>query len=264
MPVIDLDVLARVAVQPGSWALRSIVRHFGAERVLRADGTLDREALGNIVFNDEKERKVLNGIVHPAVRRLLAWELLKCWLRGQPLCVVDAPLLIEAGLWRICGQIVVVYWCVPVHSGLADDRSSEQLQLKRLLQRNGGTTEAARSRIAAQKSLSSKLVFADIVIDNSGEQQELDGQVSRTIDRLRRHAGWTWIVSWLLPPVGLVSGLLTVFYRLAFQRVGKVREHRDDHADCAQLKQRKSRTGKRSEEIELDEMIGGPETIRPQ
>ena len=112
VPVIDLDVLARVAVQPGSFALRSIVRHFGAERVLKPDGTLDREALGNIVFNDEKERRVLNGIVHPAVRRLLAWEVLKCWLRGQPICVVDAPLLIEAGLWRICGQIVVVYWCV--------------------------------------------------------------------------------------------------------------------------------------------------------
>jgi len=238
VPVIDLDVLARVAVQPGSFALRSIVRHFGAERVLKPDGTLDREALGNIVFNDEKERRVLNGIVHPAVRRLLAWEVLKCWLRGQPICVVDAPLLIEAGLWRICGQIVVVY-------------CSEQLQLKRLLERNGGTTEAARSRIAAQKSLSSKLVFADIVIDNSGEQKELDGQVSRVIDKLRRHAGWTWIVSWLLPPVGLLSGALTIFYRIFFKKVGH-------------LKQRRSRTGKRSEEIELDEMIGGAETVRPE
>jgi len=53
---------------------------------------------------------VLNSIVHPAVRRLLAWELLKNWIKGEKVCVVDAPLLIEAGLWRFCGAIVVVYW----------------------------------------------------------------------------------------------------------------------------------------------------------
>ena len=66
--------------------------------------------MGSIVFNNEKERKVLNSIVHPAVRRLLAWELLKNWIKGEKVCVVDAPLLIEAGLWRFCGAIVVVYW----------------------------------------------------------------------------------------------------------------------------------------------------------
>jgi len=48
--------------------------------------------------------------VHPAVRRLLAWELVKCWFRGEKVAVVDAPLLIEAGLWKMCGAIVVVYW----------------------------------------------------------------------------------------------------------------------------------------------------------
>ena len=89
------------------------------------------------------------------------------------------------------------------------------------------------------------------MIDNSGEQKELDGQVRRVIDKLRRHAGWTWIVSWLLPPVGLLSGALTIFYRIFFKKVGH-------------LKQRRSRTGKRSEEIELDEMIGGAETVRPE
>lgn len=111
VPVIDLDILARVAVEPESYALSALVRHFG-DSILRPDGTLNREALGSIVFNNEKERKVLNSIVHPAVRRLLAWELAKAWLRGEKICVVDAPLLIEAGLWKLCGAIVVVYWCV--------------------------------------------------------------------------------------------------------------------------------------------------------
>jgi len=101
--------LARVAVEPNSYALSALVSHFGQE-ILKSDGELNREKLGSIVFNNEKERKVLNSIVHPAVRRLLAWELLKNWVKGEKVCVVDAPLLIEAGLWRFCGAIVVVYW----------------------------------------------------------------------------------------------------------------------------------------------------------
>lgn len=86
-----------------------MVSHFGDE-ILHPSGELNREKLGSIIFGNEKERKVLNSIVHPAVRRLLAWELVKCWFRGEKVAVVDAPLLIEAGLWKMCGAIVVVYW----------------------------------------------------------------------------------------------------------------------------------------------------------
>ena len=109
IPLIDLDILARLAVAPNSYALSALTKHFGPS-ILLPDGALNREALGAIVFNDEKERKVLNSITHPAVRRLLAWELLKAWMRGDKVCVVDAPLLIEAGLWKFCGAIIVVYW----------------------------------------------------------------------------------------------------------------------------------------------------------
>lgn len=104
-----MDVLSRQAVAPNSYALSALVSHFGST-ILLPDQSLNRAALGEIIFNNEKERKVLNGIVHPAVRRLLAWELLKAWFRGEKVCVVDAPLLIEAGLWKGCGAIVVVYW----------------------------------------------------------------------------------------------------------------------------------------------------------
>jgi dephospho-CoA kinase len=110
VPLIDLDILAREAVAPNSYALSALVSHFGQDILNPSDQALNREKLGSIVFNDEKQRRVLNSIVHPAVRRLLAWNLLKCWLRGERLAVVDAPLLIEAGLWRFCGAIVVVYW----------------------------------------------------------------------------------------------------------------------------------------------------------
>lgn len=110
IPLIDLDVLARQAVAPHSYALGSIVAHFGPTILHPHTGELNREKLGEIIFGNEKERKVLNRIVHPAVRRLLAWELIKNWIRGEKMVVVDAPLLIEAGLWKFCSVILVVYW----------------------------------------------------------------------------------------------------------------------------------------------------------
>lgn len=111
IPLIDLDHLARLAVSPDSHALSALVAHFG-QAILLPDGSLNREALGAIVFANDKQRAKLNSIVHPAIRRLLAWELVKAWFRGEKVCVVDAPLLVEAGLWMFCGAIIVVYWCV--------------------------------------------------------------------------------------------------------------------------------------------------------
>lgn len=109
-PVIDLDLLSRLAVSPSTSAFRAIVAHFG-QRVVR-DGQLDRAALGDIIFNNAEERRVLNGIVHPAVRRLMVKELVRHWLSGEKVVIVDAPLLVEAGLWKYCGAIVIVYWSV--------------------------------------------------------------------------------------------------------------------------------------------------------
>lgn len=111
LPLIDLDLLARLAVAPNSYALSALVAHFGPT-ILLESGALNRQVLGDLIFADEKERKILNSIVHPAVRRLLAWELIKAWMRGEKVVIVDAPLLIEAGLWKFCGAIVVVYWFV--------------------------------------------------------------------------------------------------------------------------------------------------------
>ncbi|GAA5943612.1 putative dephospho-CoA kinase [Sporobolomyces koalae] len=212
VPLIDLDVLARVAVEPNSYALSALVAHFGND-ILRADGTLNREKLGSIVFSNDKERKVLNSIVHPAVRRLLAWELLKNWVKGERMCVVDAPLLIEAGLWRFCGAIVVVY-------------CSEILQIQRLRARNNLSLSEAQSRLAAQHPLASKLDFADYVIDNSGPLPDLQAQVERVVHKLHERAGWSWVLSWLIPPIGVARALLRIGWRLFFKEVGKPKKTR--------------------------------------
>lgn len=109
LPLIDLDILAREVVEPGTSTLNKIRATFGDE-VITPQGALDRPALGRIIFNDERQRKKLNAIIHPAIRRRLAWLLFLNWIKGEKVVVVDAPLLIEAGLWKFAGKIVLVYW----------------------------------------------------------------------------------------------------------------------------------------------------------
>lgn len=263
-PVVDLDILAREAVEPGSRALKQLVAHFG-QQILKPAGSdsddagqqlvLDREKLGSIVFNDERERKKLNSIVHPAVRRLLAWKLIKLWLTGHKLAIVDAPLLIEAGLWKFCGAIVIVYWydiwaSTPCSRTLTLGHfSSEALQVQRIRARNNVSAEEAQSRIRAQAPLSSKLAYADHVIDNSGPVADLDDQVATVARKLKRKAGWFYLVSWLVPPIGILSGALLIAWRLGFKGVGKSR--RSKYATRGEQQRRKKHTAESRDEIEL-------------
>lgn len=116
IPVVDADVLARRVVEPGTSPYAQIVSTFGNDVILK-DGSraINRARLGEIVFNDERQRKLLNAIVHPAVRREMIWEVARYWLTGHKVCVVDVPLLIEAGMWKYCSKVVVVYWYI-MHS----------------------------------------------------------------------------------------------------------------------------------------------------
>jgi dephospho-CoA kinase len=109
LPLIDADLLARQVVEPGTSGFSSLVSHFGADRILTPEGALDRAALGEIVFNDPDERKWLNGVIHPAVKKEIVKALFWYWVRGEWAVVVDVPLLIEAGLWRWVGEVVVVF-----------------------------------------------------------------------------------------------------------------------------------------------------------
>ncbi|KAI0056424.1 CoaE-domain-containing protein, partial [Artomyces pyxidatus] len=199
IPIIDADVLARDVVRPGTRALSRIVDTFGPE-ILQADGTLDRPKLGAIVFGDDAQRRKLNRIVHPAVRWGMLGAVLRCWLRGERACVLDVPLLVESGIWRWVGKVVVVY-------------CSAEIQLQRLMKRDGSTREAAQARLGAQLPITDKLEFADQVIDNSGGPQELDAQVDAFVRRLQRDVGWSWRVSWLFPPWGLFAALWSLAWR---------------------------------------------------
>ncbi|MCH9714827.1 MAG: dephospho-CoA kinase [Cyanobacteria bacterium] len=157
LPVLDADGFAREALAPGSP---------GAQAVLARYGTLDRAALGRIVFADAAERQWLEQLVHPLVRARFAAELER--LAAAPVVVLMIPLLFEAGLERLCSEV----WLVDC---------DEAQQLQRLMARNGLSAAEARARIAAQWPLARKRTLADVVLDNRGGPQQLEGQLERAM-----------------------------------------------------------------------------------
>lgn len=213
IPVIDADVLAREVVQPGTPGLSKIVEYFGKDMLL-PDGTLDRKKLGSVVFNDEEKRQRLNSVVHPAVRRAMLWQVIVHWLKGEKICMLDVPLLIEGPLWKYVGLVVVVFWYVEaLLLQVSELYSSPETQLERLMQRDNSDREEAISRINSQMPILSKIGYADLIVDNSGTREELSRRVDVLIESLERKAGWSWRLSWVLPPIGLFSAAWTLLYR---------------------------------------------------
>lgn len=167
--IIDADLLARRAVEPGTPGLAAVVAEFGPE-VLTDEGRLDREALGTVVFADAETRARLNAIVHPEVRRLAGLR-----ERAAPpdaVVVHVIPLLVETGQAHLFEVLVVV-------------DVDPATQLRRIRERDGLTEEQARARINAQATRAERLAVADVVITNDGTPADLVPQVTRLWDRLR-------------------------------------------------------------------------------
>ncbi|PRI11744.1 dephospho-CoA kinase [Leucobacter massiliensis] len=168
---IDADVLAREAVAPGSPCLARVADRFGAA-VLAADGSLDRAALGAIVFGDPAALAELNAIVHPEVRRLFAERVEAVRARDPEAVVVyEVPLLVEAGLAQ--GWDLVVMAEAP-----AEQRVARMVELR------GMEEEEARRRIANQASDAERRAVADVVIDTSGSEEETLRQVDALWGRI--------------------------------------------------------------------------------
>lgn len=178
--VIDADVLAREAVAPGSRGLAEIRERFG-DAVLAPDGSLDRAALGSLVFSDAAARADLNAIVHPEVHRLYR-ERLAAVESGDPSAIVvyDVPLLVEARSAAEFTEVVVV------HAPAAQ-------RVERLVTLRGFDRASAQHRVEAQASDDERLAVADVVIDSSGTVEHTLEQVDALWQRLRvehpRHTG---------------------------------------------------------------------------
>jgi dephospho-CoA kinase len=170
--VIDADLLARQVVAPGTPGLARVVEAFGQE-VLGADGALDRERLGEIVFADASLRGKLNAIVHPLVGARMR-ELEEA-ADEAAIVVHDIPLLAENQLQDGFDEVVVVD--VP-----------PRVQAERLAKERGMTPGQAEARMRAQASRQERLAIATIVVDNSGSLAELDRETGDLWAELRRRA----------------------------------------------------------------------------
>jgi dephospho-CoA kinase len=163
IPVIDADQLSRQVVMPGEPAYDAIVAEFGTG-ILNVDRTIDRMALGRIVFADPAARQRLEAITHPAIRRKAEEELLRLRQSGTPVVIYMAPLLIEAGASARVDEIWVVY-------------VDRETQLKRVVARDQVTMEEAGLKIAAQMPMEVKKLHGSVVIDNRGSIEELATRV---------------------------------------------------------------------------------------
>lgn len=158
IPVIDADQLARDAVLPGSPALKKILALFGPE-VFTHDGQLDRKRLGAIIFTDSEKRRQLEGILHPEIRKQAEEQIAQAVAIGHKRLIYMAPLLIEAGASDRVDDI----WVVTVRP---------DIQLERLMRRDGINCEEAERRVKSQMSLTEKERYGSVVIDNSGTEAE--------------------------------------------------------------------------------------------
>ncbi len=160
VPVVDSDAIAREIVAPGSPALEAIRRRFG-EGILQGDGTLDRRALREQVFADPVARRDLEAITHPAIRaRMQEWS----QAVTGPYQIHMIPLLVESGGRRDFDRVLVV-------------DCPEELQIQRVMQRDGVDANSARNILAAQASRAARLAIADDVIVNDGDRDKLSHDV---------------------------------------------------------------------------------------
>jgi dephospho-CoA kinase len=169
--LLDADVTAREVVLPGTAGLTAIVDRFG-EEVLQKDGTLDRQYLGSLVFGNEVLRKDLNSILHPRIIERQD-EILNEWEQNDPdgISIVDAALMIESGGYKRFDKLVVVH-CRP------------EVQLERLMLRNGLSREDAQQRIDSQMPQEEKQKFADYLIDTSDGFEPARQRTQQVYDQL--------------------------------------------------------------------------------
>ncbi len=169
---IDADQLAREAVEPGSPGLAGIRARFG-EAVLREDGSLDRAALGALVFRDATALAALNAIVHPEVRRLAQLRLAEIE-RADPRAIViyDVPLLAETDTQQLPWDLVVIA------------EAPAEVRIDRMVRLRGMTRADADSRIANQASDEERRALADVVIDTGGSIEETNSRTDALWARL--------------------------------------------------------------------------------
>ena len=166
IPVIDADQVARDVVAPKTKGLEEIVAAFG-EEVLKEDGSLNRKALGSIVMSDASKRSILNGITHPKIFAQIHQNLTELQKNGHKAAFVEAALMVETKSYKLYDALVIV-------------TCQRDIQLERLISREGFDQETATKWLNSQMPLKDKEAYADFLIDNSGDREALQIAVDKT------------------------------------------------------------------------------------
>lgn len=172
-PLVDLDVIARQVVEPGTTTLANIVDYFG-KQVLCENGSLDRKNLSNIIFRDTEKRKKLESFIHPPIFEEFfkkVHEIAK--KRPNAIIQVSVPLLIEQNLQFIFDKIVVVY-------------ISREQQVERLALRDGISRADASNMLNSQLPIEEKVGYADFIINNENSVEETRRQVEEMWQELKK------------------------------------------------------------------------------
>ncbi len=165
IPVINLDLISRQILMKGTPGYREVINVFG-QTILTSIGEINRKELGKIIFNSPQKRKKLESITHPLILAKMEEDIKKIEDSGEEVVVVEVPLLIEVGMVDQFDQIWLVY-------------VDKTTQLKRLKKRDDLNEEEAIARVKAQMSLDEKKAFADSLIINTGEVEELQEQIEK-------------------------------------------------------------------------------------
>ncbi len=241
LPVVDADKLARQVVEPGTPGYRKIVAYFGATTpdLLQAGAgsPLNRAALGRRVFGDDPERRrdraVLNGIVHPAVRAAMYRQLAYCYVTGAWAVVLDVPLLFESRLDVLCGTVLVVAVRDPAvqmarlrardpHLSADDARNRVRSQgdvrdkARRCAARAAGAVTGAA---APAKGQPRNAGTAGIVLWNDGDRDALAQQVAAAMAQIRAASpAWWHNMLLLCPPLGLAAAAWTYWQNVQINK----------------------------------------------
>lgn len=172
LPVIDSDMAARQAVMPGKPAWQTLRQHFGPE-FFGPDDSLDRQALARLVFTRPETRRKLDQLLHPWIALELQELIAQLQSRGEPLVVVEIPLLFELGLEHLYDQIIVV-------------QTDENSQKQRLVRRDTRSAEEVEGILAAQRVWRQKASQGNFLVDNSGSLAATKKQVKKIIGELRK------------------------------------------------------------------------------
>lgn len=165
IPIIDADKISKEAVQKGSRGLNKIKDVFGSDYILD-NGELNRHKMASLVFNDEKARLALNNIIHPEVTDKYNYLVNKYKQRDEKYVIYDCPLLIEEKLTNMVDVVMLVY-------------TSQDIQIERIMLRDKVKKEQALMRIKAQMSSEDKMKYADIIIDNSSDFNDLKNNINK-------------------------------------------------------------------------------------